>query len=111
MAFYSAQADNLSATIGGLPAAHYKRVGLDQLLKKFMFGDACEPDAIPLRNGNVVQWYRYAVMAANTTARTTAGGVGTATEGTVGSGTTTTKSTLTATVSNYIDYITVSEFA
>jgi N4-gp56 family major capsid protein len=110
MAFYSAQATTLTTPLGGLPAAYYKKEGLDQVLKKFMFRDACVADSIPKRSGHTVQWFRYGTLAANTTARTL-GNPGTATEGQISAGSTNTKSTVSATVGQYADFISLSDFA
>ncbi len=89
-------------TSGGLthfPAAYYKRTALDQLMKKFIFMSVTEPDDIPLREGKTIQWYRVDLPTANTTAGT---------EGTVGNSLSYATATISATVSEYSDFITAS---
>jgi len=94
-------AGNLT-TSGGL--AHlatvwYNRRALDQLKKRFRFYNACEPDMIPRRSGKTVQWFRYTLLGSNTQS---------APEGTVGTSNTLQTSTVSGTVSEYSDFITVS---
>jgi N4-gp56 family major capsid protein len=60
-----------------------------------------EPDDIPRRNGPTVQFFRYSLFGANTTPSS---------EGTVGSGITPATTTISATVSQYSDFITISSF-
>src|SRR5437879_9636398 len=89
-------------TSGGLthfPAAYYKRKALDQLMKKFIFMSVAEPDEIPLREGKIIQWYRVDLPVANTTPGT---------EGTVGNSLAYATATISATVSEYSDFITAS---
>ncbi len=89
-------------TSGGLthqPAAYYKRTALDQLMKKFVFMSVTEPDDIPLREGKNIQWYRVDLPTANTTPSA---------EGTVGTSLAYSTATISATVSEYSDFITAS---
>jgi N4-gp56 family major capsid protein len=65
----------------------------------FRFLPMTEPDEIPMRVGKTVQWFRYTLFAANTVP---------AAEGTVGSGLPLTTSTVSATVSEYADFVTIS---
>jgi N4-gp56 family major capsid protein len=109
MAYFTATAQLTTATISHIPSAYYKKTGLDQLLSKFMARDACMEDSIPQRNGSTVQWFRYNVLASNTTAKTTGGGTN---EGIIGAGVTSGygSATITATVSQYTDYIALSDY-
>jgi N4-gp56 family major capsid protein len=66
---------------------------------------------LPKRNGATVQWYRYGVLGAKTTPRTTAGGPGIATEGMISAGSTMSSAVVTATVAQYTDFIALSDFA
>jgi N4-gp56 family major capsid protein len=77
----------------------YNRRALDQLKKRFRFYNACEPDMIPRRVGKTVQWFRYNLLAANTSA---------APEGAVGTSNTLGSTTISGSVTEYSDFITVS---
>lgn len=108
MAYFAATAPLTTAGLNHIPAAYYSKTALDQLLSKFMFKDACMEDTLPKRSGKVVQWYRYGVLGANTVAKT---------EGVIGSGAPVggaagqyNSATVTATVSQYADYIALSDF-
>lgn len=94
-------ASNLTTTgsIGHLATVWYNRKALDQLKAMFRFLLATEADVIPMRVGKTVQWFRYTLFTANTTP---------AAEGTVGTGIPLTSSTVSATVSEYSDFITIS---
>lgn len=94
-------AGNLTTSPGftHFPAAFYSRRALDQVLKNFVFMSVTDPDVLPLREGKTIQWYRYGVFGANTTP---------ASEGTIGSSLSLSTSTVTATVSEYSDFITLS---
>src|SRR5271165_265179 len=80
----------------------YNRRALDQLKKRFRFYNATEPDMIPRRSGKTVQWFRYTLLGANTAP---------ASEGTVGNSNTLQSTTVSGTVSEYADFITVSTLA
>src|SRR5258708_19066627 len=82
-----------------LATVWYNRRALDQLKKRFRFYNACEPDMVPRRSGKTVQWFRYSLLGANTSP---------APEGTVGNSNTLSTVTLSGTVSEYSDFITVS---
>jgi N4-gp56 family major capsid protein len=96
-----APAGNLTTSPGlaHLATVWYNRRALDQLKKRFRFYNACEPDMVPRRSGKTVQWFRYTLLGANTTA---------APEGAPGASNTLTSSTLSGTVAEYADFITVS---
>lgn len=76
-----------------------KRKALSRLQKKFRFRDACMEDNIPARSGRTAQWYRYSNLSANTTPST---------EGSVGTSQSLTSKIVSATVSEYSSFITVS---
>ncbi len=96
-----APATNLTTTpsLAHLATVYYERKALDQLKQKFVFREGTMPDVMPLRSGKTIQFYRYSLFSANTTA---------ASEGTVGTGLPLTTSTITATVSEYADFVTIS---
>lgn len=82
-----------------LISTYYYRTGLDRLTKKFRFMGVTEPDILPKRNGKQVQWFRYSNLAANTVSSS---------EGVVGTSLTASDATITATVSQYSDFMTFS---
>lgn len=100
MAYSPATNLTTTATVAHGATVFYKKTGLDILQKKFRFGMAAMKDVVPKQSGRTVQWFRYSNLAASTTV---------ATEGTVGTGLALTSHILTATVSQYADYITVSD--
>jgi N4-gp56 family major capsid protein len=73
---------------------------MDRLQKKFVFRMACEKDMIPKQVGRTVQFFRYTNFTANTTEKT---------EGAVGTSLSLTSKILSATVSQYTAFITVSD--
>ncbi len=99
MAYAPASNTTTTPSLTHLATVYYDRKALDQLTKRFRFRDLTTPDIMPLRSGKTVQWYRYTLFAANTTP---------ATEGAVGTGLPLTTTTVSATVSEYADYITIS---
>ncbi len=82
---------------------YYKKRALDRLMKKFVFRDACVDDMLPRQSGRTVQWFRYRNLAANTTSKDAAN------EGTVGSGLALNSDVITATISQYTDFVTLSD--
>lgn len=96
-----APASNTTQSLGltHLATVYYERTALDQLTKTFQFRQLTMPDVMPLRSGKTVQFYRYSLLPANLTP---------APEGVVGTGIPLTSTTITATVSEYADYITLS---
>ena len=101
MAYSPATNLTTSAGLAHLQQVYYKKKGLDQLRKKFVFRQAAMPDVLPKFSGRTAQFYRYTNLATNTTATT---------EGTVGTGVSLGSRTLQATVSQYSAFITVSDF-
>lgn len=96
-------ATNLT-TSAGLPHVQtviYKKKALDRLTKKFLFREACMSDMIAKQEGRTVQWFRYFNLAANTTPTT---------EGTVGTGVSPSSRVVSATVSQYTAFLTISDF-
>lgn len=99
MAYQPAGSTTNSSQFTHLATVWYNRTGLDVLRKKFRFRQVTEPDSIPLRSGKTVQWFRYGVFAANTTPSS---------EGTVGTALTPSTTTVSATVSEYSDFVSIS---
>lgn len=81
-----------------LATVYYKKKGLDVLKRRLRFQSVCEPDIIPLRSGQTVQYYRYTLPIANTTP---SGEL-------VGTSLALATSTISATVSQYSDFYSLS---
>lgn len=92
---------NLTTTSGltHLASVYYKRNGLNVLRKSLRFLPACWPDELPQRSGKTCQWFRPTTLAANLVASS---------EGVVGTGVGLATTTVSATVSQYSDFTTVS---
>jgi N4-gp56 family major capsid protein len=80
---------------------YYNRTALDRLMKKFRFCDAFDNETMPKQEGRVVTMYRYQNMSAST--------VPTA-EGTVGTSLTVNSRTVSATLTQFANYINLSDF-
>ena len=100
MAYSPAGNTTGSASLAHLASIFYKKKGLDRLQKKFLFREACMADQIPKMSGRTCQWFRYSNLAASTTPTT---------EGTVGTSQSMTSKIVSATVSQYTSFITVSD--
>lgn len=100
MAYQPAGNLTTSAGLAHLAAIFYKKKGLDRLQKKFVFRSACMKDVLAKQVGRTAQWFRYTNFSAATTPST---------EGTVGTSLSLTSKILTATVSQYTAFITVSD--
>ena len=100
MAYTPASNTTLTPSLQHLATVYYQTRALDQLKKMFMFLEGTEPDDIPQRVGKTVQWYRYGLLAANITPSS---------EGTVPAGIPLSTSTISATVSEYSDFMTLSK--
>jgi N4-gp56 family major capsid protein len=100
MAYSPASNLTSSAGLAHLASVYYKKKGLDRLQKKFVFREACMDDMVPKQVGRTVQFYRYTNLTAVTTNNT---------EGTVGSPISINSRTVSATVSQYTSFITVSD--
>lgn len=96
-------AGNLTTTgsINHLATVYYNRRALDQLKQMNRFHGLCEPDMLPKRNGATIQWFRYSLFGANTTPHS---------EGTVGTSLTLGSSTVSATMKEYADFVSLSSF-
>lgn len=101
MAYQPATNLTTSAGLPHIQVTYYKKTALDRLEKKFSFRDACMTDMIPKQEGRTVQWFRYFNLAASTTPST---------EGTVGTGISPSSRVVSATVSQYTAFLTVSDF-
>lgn len=99
MAYSPATSLTTSPSLTHFATVYYSTRALDQVKKQFRFAQVAEPDNIPRKVGKTVQWYRYSLLASNTTP---------APEGTVGAGLPQTTTTVSATVSEYADFSTIS---
>ena len=99
MAYAPASNTTLTPSITHLATVYYERKGLDRLQKRFVFRSATVPDIMPRRSGKTIQFYRYSNFGANTAPSS---------EGTVGTGLALATTTISATVSEYSDFITIS---
>ena len=84
-----------------LATVYYKKKGLDVLKKRLRFMQVSEPDILPRRSGPTVQFYRYTLPTSN---------IVPSSDGTVGTSLTLATSTITATVSQYSDFYSLSTF-
>lgn len=102
MAYQPAGMTTGSPQIAHLASVYYNKTGLDRLQKKFLFRGVCDKD-MPLaqNSGKTVQFFRYQNPGAVTTPSP---------EGTVGTSGTISSRILTATVSQYTSFITLSDF-
>lgn len=89
-----------AAGVQGFDRIFYVRKALDRLQKKFLFRKPCDPEDIPLHNGRTAQWYRWNNMTSDTAP---------AVEGNVGNGLTINMQVLTATVSQFVNFISISD--
>lgn len=106
MAYTPASITTGTPSISHLATVYYKTRALDNLKKKFIFSESAMLDSIPKASGKTVQWFRYipsAVVPATITAKD-------GFEGSVGTGIAVTSTIVTATVSQYTDFATVSDF-
>jgi N4-gp56 family major capsid protein len=102
MAYTPAGNTTVTSGINHFATVWYNRRALDQLKKRFRFYNACEPDMVPRRSGKTVQWFRYTLLGANTSV---------APEGAVGNSNTLASTTISGTVQEYADFITISTLA
>lgn len=95
-------AGNLTSSPGlaHLQAVYYRKKALDRLQKKFVFMDACDKDSLPKASGRTIQYFRYVNFSANTTPTT---------EGTVGTSLSLSSKIVSATISQYTSFITISD--
>lgn len=106
MAYTPASITTGTASIGHLQTVYYKTRALDNLKKKFIFSEPAILDSIPKQSGKTVQWFRYIPSAVIPGTITAKDGF----EGSVGTGITVTSTIVTATVSQYTDFASISDF-
>lgn len=106
MAYTPASITTNTPSIGHLATVYYKTRALDNLKKKFIFSEAGMPDSLPRQKGKTVQWFRYIPSAVVPTTIVAKDGF----EGSVGTGITVTSTIVSATVSQYTDFASVSDF-
>jgi N4-gp56 family major capsid protein len=99
MAYQPASTLTTSGGLSHLASVYYERRALDNIKQFLVFMGITESDDIPKRNGTTVQFYRYGVFGSNVTPTS---------EGVVSTGITPSTSTISATVSEYSDFITIS---
>lgn len=90
-----------TSSLAHLQTILYKKKTLDRLQTKFVFRQICMDDSLPKMSGKTVQWFRYTNLTANTTPKSPEGAVGTSTY--------ITSKTVSCTVSQYTNFITVSD--
>jgi len=90
-----------SATLAHLQAIHYRKKALDRLQTKFVFREAGMKDSMPQGSGRTTQWFRMDNLSASPSVKT---------EGTVGTGQSITSRTVQATLSQYANFINISDF-
>ncbi len=102
MAYFTATANHATstATLGHLAQVFYKKAGLDRLTKKFVFREVCSDDMLPKMSGRTAQFFRYNNLSAVTSNTI---------EGTIGTPVSMSSRTVSATVSQYTSFITVSD--
>jgi N4-gp56 family major capsid protein len=105
MAYPIASNVTSSSGLAHLASVYYKKKGLDRLQKKFVFREACMDDMVPKQVGRTVQFYRYVNLAV---AQAPAGPLNN-TEGNIGTPIAINSRTISATVSQYTSFITVSD--
>src|SRR5579885_2574186 len=100
MAYSPASNLTTTGTLTHLATVWYNRQALENLKSKLQFWLMVDDTVLPKYSGKTVQWFRYTPFSANTTPQT---------EGTVGTGLSLTTVTVSATVSQYSDFLTVSD--
>lgn len=106
MAYTPSSMTTSTPSIAHLATVYYKTRALDNLKKKFIFSEAANMDSLPRQSGKTVQWFRYIASASVPTTITAKDGF----EGSVGTGLTATTTIVSATVSQYTDFMSVSDF-
>lgn len=99
MPFPVTAASVVSSSLSGYPTVYYDRVALDTLQSNLFFYNACNLKVMPDMSGVAMQIFDYTKMGANTTA---------VTEGTPTTGQALTQNTATISLSNYADYVSIS---
>ena len=101
MAYAPAANLTSSAGLSHLQQVYYTKKSLSILRKKFMFREVCKHDSLPRRSGRTVQFFRYQNLNSSSTQTV---------EGAPGTSQTYSSRVLTATVSQYSNFINVSDF-
>lgn len=90
-----------TSTLAHLQTVFYRKKALDRLQTKFCFRQICTDDMLPRMSGKTVQFFRFTNLGANTTPKSPEGAVGTSTY--------INSKTVSVTVSQYTNFITVSD--
>lgn len=99
---YSPASILTSGSLPNLVAVYYERQSIPNLKAQTPFLSMTKQKPLPLKSGNQIQFYTYALLAANTNQ---------AAEGTVGSPITESSTSITATIGQYADFINTSDLA
>lgn len=99
---YSPASILTSGALPNLVAIHYEREAIPNLKAQTPFLSMTKQKPLPLRQGNQIQFYTYALLAANTNQ---------AAEGTVGSPISESSTKILATIGQYADFINSSDLA
>lgn len=99
---YSPASIVTSGNLPNLVAIYYERASIPNLKAQTPFMSMSKQKPLPLRSGNQIQFYTYALLAANTNQ---------AAEGTVGSPISESSTKIVATVGQYADFINSSDLA
>jgi N4-gp56 family major capsid protein len=91
-----------SGSLPNLVAIYYERAAIPNLKAQTPYMGMTKQKPLPLRSGNQIQFYTYALLAANTSQTA---------EGTVGSPITESSTKIVATVGQYADFINSSDLA
>jgi N4-gp56 family major capsid protein len=100
MAVSPASTITTTSSIAHQATVYYDRLALDNLKKALRFSGLTEPRRLPKQFGLTTQMFRYIPFAANTTAGT---------EGTIGTGIAPTTEVVSATISQYFDFVNFSD--
>lgn len=92
----------VSTGLNSFPTLYWEKTGLDTLFANLFLYNAIEKRTMPNRSGLVMRLWDFSAMSANTTAST---------EGTPSTGQALTDNTRDLTLSQYVDYISVSDVA
>jgi N4-gp56 family major capsid protein len=107
MAYAPATNTTNTASLPHYQAIYYNKRALDNITKTFIFSEPAMKDSLPKRSGKTVQWYRSILSAIVPATITAHDGF----EGSVGTGITMTSAIVSATVSQYTDFMSISDFA
>lgn len=99
---YSPASILTSGSLPNLVAIHYERQAIPNLKANTPFMSMTKQKPLPVKSGNQIQFFTYALLGANTTQ---------AAEGTVGTGVTESSTSINATIGQYADFINSSDLA